>query len=279
MGTRFAACRWPKETILPFAHRPEGRTPGVPQQFATAMDLGGAAIGLLVTGYDGRPVKVEGNPLHPISRGAATAFAQASILELYDPDRSRQVVRREGGQTFASSWDEFTAFAGPHFGKLRAKGGAGLGVLSEGSSSPSLARLRRRFEETFPQAKWLEHEPLSRDTEREGTKRLFGAPCRPQYRFDRADVVVCLDADPLYEHPAALGHARDFALRRRAGDGTMSRLYSAEPAVTLTGAAADHRLAVPPHGVEAIARWLASVVLGPGSAAASESPRAVARWC
>ena len=269
-----AACRWPKETILPFAHRPEGRTPGVPQQFATAMDLGGAAIGLLVTGYDGRPVKVEGNPLHPISRGAATAFAQASILELYDPDRSRQVVRREGGQTFASSWDEFTAFAGPHFGKLRAKGGAGLGVLSEGSSSPSLARLRRRFEETFPQAKWLEHEPLSRDTEREGTKRLFGAPCRPQYRFDRADVVVCLDADPLYEHPAALGHARDFALRRRAGDGTMSRLYSAEPAVTLTGAAADHRLAVPPHGVEAIARWLASVVLGPGSAAASTDSRA-----
>ena len=121
-----AACRWPKETILPFAHRPEGRIPGVPQQFATAMDLGGAAIGLLVTGYDGRPVKVEGNPLHPISRGAATAFAQASILELYDPDRSRQVLRREGGQTFASSWDEFTAFAGPHFGKLRAKGGAGL---------------------------------------------------------------------------------------------------------------------------------------------------------
>jgi molybdopterin-containing oxidoreductase family iron-sulfur binding subunit len=98
-----AACRWPKETILPFARGPEGRIPGAPQQFATAMDLGGAAIGLLVTSFDGRPVKVEGNPLHPISRGAATAFAQASILELYDPDRSKQVLRREGGQVFASS--------------------------------------------------------------------------------------------------------------------------------------------------------------------------------
>ena len=169
-----AACRWPKETILPFAHRPEGRVPGVPQQFATAMELGGAGIGLLVTSFDGRPVKVEGNPLHPISRGAATAFAQASILELYDPDRSKQVLRREGGQTFVSSWDEFTAFAGPHFAALRTRKGAGLAVLSEASSSPSLARLRTRFEETFPRATWFEHEPLSRDAEREATRRLFG---------------------------------------------------------------------------------------------------------
>ena len=98
-----AACRWPKETILPFAHRPEDRIPGVPQQYATAMELAGAAVGLLVTSYDGRPVKIEGNPLHPTSRGAASALAQASLLELYDPDRSQQVVRRDGGQAFPSS--------------------------------------------------------------------------------------------------------------------------------------------------------------------------------
>ncbi|MGD1148685.1 MAG: TAT-variant-translocated molybdopterin oxidoreductase [Thermoanaerobaculaceae bacterium] len=271
-----AACRWPKETILPFAHGPEDRIPGSPQQFATAMDLGGAAIGLLVTSFDGRPVKVEGNPLHPISRGAASAFAQASILELYDPDRSKQLLRREGGQTFASSWDEFAAFAGPHFAALRANMGADLAVLSEGSSSPSLARLRTRFEAVFPKAKWFEHEPLSRDAEREGTRLLFGEPCRPQYRFDRANVIVCLDADPLYEHPAALGHARNFASRRRAEDGTMNRLYSAEPMVTLTGAAADHRLAVSPQAVEAVARKLASAVLGSGSVAAATDARAAA---
>ena len=193
-----AACRWPKETILPFARGPEGRIPGAPQQFATAMDLGGAAIGLLVTSFDGRPVKVEGNPLHPISRGAATAFAQASILELYDPDRSKQVLRREGGQVFASSWDEFAAFAGPHFAELRARKGAGLAVLSEGSSSPSLTRLRTRFAEVFPQARWFEWEPVERDNEREAEREIFGAPCHPQLRFDKADVVVCLDADPLF---------------------------------------------------------------------------------
>ena len=262
-----AACRWPKETILPFASRPEGRIPGVPQQFATAMDLGGGAIGLLVTSLDGRPVKVEGNPLHPISQGAATAFAQASLLELYDPDRSRQVLRRESGQTFGSGWDEFAAFAGPHFAALRARKGAALAVLAEGSSSPSLARLRKRFAEVFPKASWYEWEPLSRDNEREGTKRLFGGACRPQYRFDKADVIVCLDADPLSDHPAALRHARDFASRRRAENGAMSRLYSAETALTLTGAAADHRTALPPRGVEELAGVLASLVLGVGQKA------------
>ncbi len=148
-----AACRWPKETILPFAHRPEDRMPGVPQQYATAMELGGAAIGLLVTSYDGRPVKIEGNPLHPTSRGAASALAQASLLELYDPDRSQQVVRREGGQEFASSWDDFTAFAGPHFAALRGEEAATGSPCSRrraprraspgcGSASPSCSRRR-----------------------------------------------------------------------------------------------------------------------------------------
>ena len=277
-----AACRWPKETILPFARGPEGRIPGAPQQFATAMDLGGAAIGLLVTSFDGRPVKVEGNPLHPISRGAATAFAQASILELYDPDRSKQVLRREGGQVFASSWDEFAAFAGPHFAELRARKGAGLAVLSEGSSSPSLTRLRTRFAEVFPQARWFEWEPVERDNEREAEREIFGAPCHPQLRFDKADVVVCLDADPLFDHPAAVAHARDFASRRRAEGGTMNRLWCAESVLSLTGAAADHRAALTPHGVEEAARLLASAVLGveagaPQDAAAGRFAAAAAR--
>ena len=91
------ACRWPKEEIVPFAHRPEGRTPGVPQRFATSMEIGGAALGLLVTSFDGRPIKAEGNPLHPDSLGALSAVAQADLLQLYDPDRSRRLLLREGG--------------------------------------------------------------------------------------------------------------------------------------------------------------------------------------
>ena len=248
-----AACRWPKETILPFAHRPEDRIPGVPQQYATAMELAGAAVGLLVTSYDGRPVKIEGNPLHPTSRGAASALAQASLLELYDPDRSQQVVRRDGGQAFPSSWDEFAAFAGPHFAALRAKNGAGLTVLSEESSSPSLARLRQRFAELFPEAKWAAWEAIPRDDGRPAAVRLFGEPLRPVLRFDRADVVLCLDADPILDHPAALAYARDFAARRRGEGGTMSRVYSAGAVMSLTAAASDHRLAVASSRVAGVA--------------------------
>ncbi len=248
-----AACRWPKETILPFAHRPEDRIPGVPQQYATAMELNGAAVGLLVTSYDGRPIKVEGNPLHPASRGAASAFAQASLLELYDPDRSQQVARRDGDQAFASSWDEFAAFAGPHFAALRARKGAGLAVLSEDSSSPSLARLRQRFAELFPEATWASWEAVPRDDGRGAAARLFGEPLRPVLHLDRADVVLCLDADPIFDHPAAVAHARDFAARRRGEGGTMSRVYSTGAVMSLTAAAADHRLAVPSSRVAGVA--------------------------
>ncbi len=248
-----AACRWPKETILPFAHRPEDRIPGVPQQYATAMELNGAATGLLVTSYDGRPVKIEGNPLHPASRGAASAFAQASLLELYDPDRSQQVVRRDGGQMFPSSWDEFAAFAGGHFAALRAKKGAGLAVLSEDSSSPSLARLRQRFAEMFPEAMWVPWEAIPRDDGRLAAVRLFGEPLRPLLRFDRADVVLCLDADPIFDHPAAVAHARAFAARRRGEGGTMSRVYSTGAVMSLTAAAADQRLAVASSRVAGVA--------------------------
>jgi MoCo/4Fe-4S cofactor protein with predicted Tat translocation signal len=255
-----ASCRWPREVILPFAHRPADRTPGVPQQFATAMDLGGAAMGLLVTSYDGRPTKIEGNPLHPISRGKATALAQASLLEMYDPDRSTNVIRREGDQVMSPSWDDFEAFAGPHFAALRAKGGAGLAVLSEESSSPSLARLRSRFREVFPQARWYEWEPISRDAERQGTSLIFGTPLRPQLHLDKADVIVCLDADPIFDHPAALQLARDFASRRRAEDGTMNRLYAIEPVLSLTGAMADHRAPVSASAVPLVAARLLSEV-------------------
>ena len=259
-----ASCRWPKELILPFAHRPEGRTPGIPQQYATAMELGGAAIGLLVTSFDGRPIKIEGNPLHPTSRGSATALAQASLLELYDPDRSRQPIRRERGQEIPQTWDDFITFAGPHFGSLRANDGRGLAVLSEESSSPSMARLRARFAEVFPEGSWYEWEPVSRDSEREGTALLFGAAYRSHYRFDAAEVIVCLDADPLFDHPAALQHARDFASRRRAEDGTMSRLYAVEPVVSLTGAMADHRLAVASSHVVTVAADLVRELLALG---------------
>ena len=137
-----AGCRWEKREIRPFAKRPADRVPGEFQRFATTMDIAGEALGLLVTCVDGRPIKVEGNPEHPSSRGATNAFAQAAILELYDPDRSKEIIHRIDGREEVRTWVEFSAFAREHFATLKKDGGAGLRVLSEDSSSPTLARLR-----------------------------------------------------------------------------------------------------------------------------------------
>jgi molybdopterin-containing oxidoreductase family iron-sulfur binding subunit len=251
------ACRWPKELIVPYANRPEGRIPGVPVQYASALELGGSAVGVLVSSYDGRPVKIEGNPLHPASLGAADAFMQAAVLELYDPDRSRQVVRRESGKELPQTVEAFDDWAREQFAALRTRRGAGLAILAEASSSPTLAALRARLAGTLPAARWHEYEPISRDNERSGTALLFGAPLRPVLHLEHARTIVCLDADPLGSHPAALANAREFAASRTAENGAMSRLWVAESALSITGGAADHRVALPPSAVASLAATLA----------------------
>ena len=253
MGASFAlagltACRWPKEEIVPFAHRPEGRTPGVPQRFATSMEIGGAALGLLVTSFDGRPIKAEGNSLHPDSLGALSAVAQAEILQLYDPDRSRRLLLREGGQEYVKDWSEFESFAGERFSGT----GAGVAVLAGASSSPTLAALHERFLATHPDARWYEYEPISRDNEREGTRLVFGSMVRKHPHLGEAEVVACFDADPLFDHPAALRLAREFAAARNPESGSGARLYVGESGYSLTGARADHRVAVASSRVPAL---------------------------
>ncbi len=227
-------CRWKKAEILPMAERSPERTPGQPQRFATAMDLAGVAMGLLVTCVDGRPVKIEGNPRHPASLGATDALAQAAILELYDPERSRNVIERVGDREMVRTWEEFTRFARSHFDKLRETGGAGFRVLSEATSSPTVAAMRSRFLDIFPEARWHEYEPIA--------WRRPGTPVR--FALDKADVIVCLDDDLLGSGPLAVRYARRFAERREPSRGTMNRLYVIESRLTVTGAAADHRLAL-----------------------------------
>ncbi len=233
-------CRWPKEEIVPFAHRPDGRTPGVPQHFATAMELGGAALGMLVTSYDGRPIKAEGNPLHPDSLGALSAVAQAEILQLYDPDRSRRVLLRESGQEYVKTWNDFEGV----FKERLAGGGSGVAILSGHSSSPPRAALKGRFLEANSGARWFEYEPASRDNEREGMRLAFGTVLRPQAHLEEAAVVSCFDADPLFEHPSALRLAREFAAARNPETGSGARLHVCESAYSLTGSRADHRMPV-----------------------------------
>ena len=251
-----SGCRWEKAEILPFAERPPERIPGKPQRFATAMDLAGSAVGLMVTCVDGRPIKIEGNPNHPASLGATDVLAQAAILELYDPDRSQAVYQTNGRRAEPRNWDDFARFARSHFAGLRESGGAAFHVLAEADSSLTLQRLRGQLLQTFPQAKWHEYEPISCDNHRVGTTQTPGPPARALLQLDKARVMVCLDADPLGSHPAAVRHAADFAEGREVADGKMSRLYVLESRLSLTGAAADHRLAVPCRDVAAFARAL-----------------------
>jgi molybdopterin-containing oxidoreductase family iron-sulfur binding subunit len=237
-----AGCRWQQEEILPFDKRPEGRIPGEPRYYTTAMDFCGDATGLVVTTVDGRPIKVEGSRLHPFSLGATNSFAQAAILELYDPDRSRFVIQRTGEREATQDWSKFAEFAKLHFQGVTAAGGAGFCVLSEATSSPTVARLRQELQTALPTSKWFEYEPVSDDNERAGTAEAFGRPLRPQLAPDRADVILCLDADLLGSHPAAVRYARQFAGGRSPARGRMNRLYAVESGVSITGAAADHRL-------------------------------------
>ena len=254
--------RWPQEKIVPFAHRPPGRVPGAVEHFATSMEQAGSVQGLLVTSSDGRPIKIEGNPQHPMSRGATDAHAQASVLELYDPDRSRHVWRidKEGGQRVQATRAEFEVWAADHFKSLGNARGNGLYVLSESSSSPSLGDMKARLAQRFPRAKWIEYEPINRDNEVAGTTAAYGRPYRPHYAFDRARVIVSLDSDFLFAHAAAIKHSRDFAAGRRADDParTMNRLYVFESGYSLTGANADHRFAVRTQDVAAVTGRLAA---------------------
>ncbi len=266
-------CRWPKEAIVPNTRQPEGRTPGQPVRYATAFDLCGAALGLLVTSYDGRPIKIEGNEQHPSSLGKTDALAQAAVLELYDPDRSVSPMRSggPGGQTAATT-SEFRAAAGPIFESLRAKQGAGLWFLSERSSSPTLADLRARLGKALPQARWCEYEPLSRDNEREGSRQALGRAVRTHYKLDKADVVVSFDDDFLMTHPTAVRLAGELTRRRRADDGTMNRLYAFESNHSVTGAFADHRVAVRASEVGAWAWKLLETIRTGQAAAPAKAP-------
>lgn len=264
MGASFAlagvaGCEADKQALLPFAKRPPGRTPGKPQQYATAMDVGGSAIGLLATCVDGRPIKIEGNPDHPQSLGATHAWAQAAILELYDPDRS-QVPVPPPSQLRGDKWEAFDAAMLEHFGQVRSRQGAGFRVLAQAHSSPTLARLKRELLEQFPEARWYEYEPLHDDLQRQAARDAFGRCVRTHWALDQARIILCVDADLLAGHPESLRLAREFALGREVVDRTMNRLYVVESGYSITGAAADHRLPLRPSQIPALVGRLTEAV-------------------
>ncbi len=252
--------RWPSEEVLPHTSRAEGFTPGVAEHYATAMELDGISTGVLAKSYDGRPIKIEGNPDHPFSLGAASAFAQASVLDLYDPDRSRspQWQAPNAEDRRESSWQNFQNFASPHFQTLRNRQGDGLAFLIQPTSSPTFARLRDQLTAALPKSRWFEYQPLNRDNDFTGSRATFGRVLRPQYDLQQASTIVTFDADLLCGHPAALRHARDWSAGRRSVDsGSMNRLIAIEPSLTITGSAADIRLPMKPTLVEKAIAYVA----------------------
>jgi MoCo/4Fe-4S cofactor protein with predicted Tat translocation signal len=249
-----SACR-PAEKILPYVRAPEEVVPGQPRFFATAMPLSGTALGLLAESHMGRPTKIEGNPQHPASRGATHAFAQGSVLTLYDPDRS-QAVTYAGRIT---SWGLFLSTMARLMGEQRRQDGRGLRLLTETVISPTLAHQLQQLLERFPAAKWHQYEPVNRSHAWEGARMAFGEYVETQYRFDEAAVILALDADFLSCDPDSVRYAHDFAARRRVWQGptAMNRLYTVESTHTNTGAMADHRLALRPSELSVFALALA----------------------
>jgi molybdopterin-containing oxidoreductase family iron-sulfur binding subunit len=236
-----ACTRQPTEKVFPYVKAPELIVAGEPLFFATAMPLGGIASGLLAESHMGRPTKVEGNPDHPASLGATDPYAQASVLGLYDPDRS-QVIRQVGD---VQTWSNFTAALAKLITGQKASGGAGLRILSGSVTSPTLAAQMRQLLSQYPQARWHQWEPLSRDSARAAARRAFGRPLDTIYRFDRADRVLALDADFLGGGPGQVRYVREYVERRRDSE-AMNRLYVVEAAPSNTGAMADHRLPLRP---------------------------------
>src|SRR5918911_311026 len=245
----------PPEMIVPYVRQPEQEVPGKPLFFATAMSLSGVATGLLAKSNEGRPTKLEGNPDHPASRGATDHFAQASLLALYDPDRSQTLTYRDE----IRPWTEFLAKIREALDEQRGKQGAGLRFLTETVTSPTLAAQLKGVLTAFPQAKWHQYEPAGRALVNAGAQLAFGQPVNTIYRFDQAKRILSIDSDFLSCVAGSLPYAAGFIGGRRVSETKdMNRLYAVETTPTNTGAKADHRLRLRPSEVENFARAVAA---------------------
>lgn len=270
-----AACvRKPKEKILPFAQRPEDRIPGKPRHFATSAYVAGSVLGLVVESQDGRPTKIEGNPKHPGSFRGTSAWAQAEVLNLYDPDRARTPSRRGKTATWEQAFeaiDEALESAG--------EGGSRLAILTEAVPSPTFERLVGELREKYPKALVVEHDLAVDDAELAG-RSLLGVPgVRAIRHYHLADRVLSLDADLFGSEPDCVRSARLWADRRRTVTGSedVGRLYVVEPCFTVTGACADNRLPVPASRVAAFASGLLAELLDAGLTLPAAASRLAAK--
>jgi molybdopterin-containing oxidoreductase family iron-sulfur binding subunit len=270
-----ACTRQPTEYITPYVRQPEDLIPGRPLFYATATTLNGVATGVLAESHEGRPTKIEGNPEHPATLGACDAFSQASVLQLYDPDR--MATATYSGEI--RSWSTFYGALRGILSEQKAKSGAGIRILTETVTSPTMADQLRQIRQLFPALKWHQWEPAGPHSARAGAVMAFGQPVNTYYDLSAANVVVSIDSDFLASGPASLRYARQFAARRRVrGNQTaMNRLYVVEPMPTPTGSKADHRLPLRAADIEVFAGALTAAV-GTGRGPESGENHDIYKW-
>ena len=257
-----ACVKQPLEPIVPYVRQPDNLVLGKPLFFATTMSLNAFGYPVLVESHEGRPTKIEGNPQHPATLGGTDPFMQASVLGLYDPDRSQSITYLGDG----SIWGNFTnAMRGP-LNAQRALGGAGIRLLTAPTSSPTLTAQLEQFQKVFPQAKWYQWAPVNHDNAMAATQASFGQPLQTQYNFEKAKVVLSLDGDFLSPgFPGFHRNARQFAARRRPElRQQMLRFYMVESTPGNTGGKADHKLPMRASQIESFARALAAQLGGGG---------------
>ncbi|MGB8537908.1 MAG: TAT-variant-translocated molybdopterin oxidoreductase [Acidobacteriaceae bacterium] len=267
-----AGCtKQPDEQIYPYVKEPEDLVLGRPVYFATAMPFNTGAVPLLVKSDAYRPIKLDGNPEHPVNRGTSDPLSQGALLDLYDPDRSQRVSYRGEIREFAAFLAAFRAM----LSDKKASGGAGVYILSDTVTSPTLAAQWKAAQQNYPNTKWLQWDPVNRDSAYSASKTAFGDYYDAQYRLQDADVIVSLDADFLSSitHPGFLRLAADYAGRRKLADqnSTMNRLYAVESVSTTTGFKAEHRLALRAGDIGPFAAALAAAVGAGGSSSQSPS--------
>lgn len=245
-----------EEKILPYVQAPEEMVPGKPLFYATSMPFQGAATGLLVESNMGRPTKLDGNPEHPDSLGGSSIFHHGSILDLYDPDRSKTVLHH--GKP--STWESFQTDFAIDLANQVSKQGSGIRILTGAFSSPLLKDQFNKFQKKFPKSKHIAYESISKDGSRRAQKLSLGEYYDPVYDFSKANVIVSLDSDFLFALPGSLKYARDFANKRQVIEGktSMNRLYMVESTVSITGSNADHRLTLAPSEIPIFAAALAA---------------------
>ncbi len=255
-GFGVTSCRRPELHLVPFTKTVEWTIPGKFLYYASAMPRRNGAIPLLVTTVDGRPIKCDGNPLHPSSNGGSDVFVQAAINELYNPMRAKRIAEN-GKTTDFAAFEKYLADLRP---KMSADGGAGLAFLVEETHSPTRERLRGELEKMFPAMRWCIYDPLLSDAQNYGTQVSFGDNARLVPQLERADVILALDSDFLDCGEGNIAASRAFSSRRRirSAKDLPNRLYVVENRYTLTGAMADHRLRLPASQIALFAHALAS---------------------